>query len=164
MKNIFKIIVLILSLSTFVLASAVEDIDINNKIKLAKQQNKHLMIFFHIPRCPYCKSMLNENFKDKEILAHIKKNFILIDLYTADDTFISYGDFDGNIKEFATHIGAFASPATVFINIDKKVVFKSIGYRDTQGLLAEMKYVATKSYDTIPFKEYKEKLEFESDD
>jgi len=162
MKQILKIIAFIISLTIFINAN--DDININDKIKLAKEQNKHLMIFFHIPGCPYCKSMLNENFKDNEMIQKIKDDFILINLYTADDYFITFDDFDGDIQEFATRIGAFAFPSTIFIDKNKKVVFKSIGYRDTPGHLAELEYVSAKNYKTTSFKEYKEKLDFDKDD
>ncbi len=162
MKRIFRTITFVLFLTVFMNAN--EDIDINSKIKLAKQQNKHLMIFFHIPGCPYCKSMLSKNFKDEETLDEMRKNFIFLDLYTADDIFISFDDFDGNIKEFATHIGAFAYPATIFIDNNKKTVFKSIGYRNTQELLAELNYISSASYKTTSLKKFTESWEFERDD
>lgn len=164
MKKLLTTIVFILSFTVFANASAIEEIDINSKIKLAKQQNKHLMIFFHIPGCPYCKSMLDNNFKDKETVEEMKKNFVFINLYTADDTFITFDDFDGDIKEFATHIGAFAYPATIFIDKNKKTVYKSIGYRNTLELLSELNYISSLSYNTVSIKKFTESWSFERED
>jgi thioredoxin-related protein len=35
-----------------------EELNLNDSISKAKKESKHLMLFFHIPGCPYCKRML----------------------------------------------------------------------------------------------------------
>lgn len=162
MKNLFKIVIFILSLT--IIVSANNDININDKIKLAKQQDKHIMMFFHIPYCPYCKRMLDENFKDTSLLKEIKKNFVLIDIYTGDDGIVTFNNFKGTKKEFSKHIGAFAFPATIFLDKNQKTVYKSIGYRNIQEHFVELKYVDSYSYKTTSLEEFSEKLEFEKDD
>ena len=161
-KRLFKNIILIFLLITIVNAN--ETIDINSKIKIAQKENKHLMVFFHIPHCPYCARMLKKNFKDGETLKEIEDNFIFVDLYTKDKSIVKFNDFSGSIKEFASYIGATAYPATFFIDQDKKTIFKSIGYRNTNELLLEIKYIATQSYQTIDLEAFILKLEFEDDD
>lgn len=106
------------------------DIDISQLIDDAKKQNKHIMFFHHIPGCPYCKSMLNENFKDEKILKVIKKDFIHVDIYTANKGAVTYKDFKGSFKEFSAHIGAFVFPSTIFMDFEGKIVHKAIGYRN----------------------------------
>ena len=139
-------------------------IDINEKIKIAQKQDKDLMIFFHIPHCPYCLRMLSKNFKDKETLNEIKKNFIFIDIYTKDSAIIKFKDFSGTTKDFATHLSAVAYPATIFLNKDEKILYRSIGYRNINELLTEMKYISTKSFKTMNLEDFSQKLEFERDD
>jgi thioredoxin-related protein len=162
MQSLLKIILLILFSITVINAN--ETINIDKTIKIAQKENKHLMIFFHIPHCPYCIRMLNKNFKDKQIVKEIKNNFILLDLYTKDDFIIKFNDFKGTIKEFANFIGATAYPATLFIDKNKKVIHKAIGYRNINELLSEMKYISTNSYKIIDLESFILKLEFDKDD
>ncbi len=156
-----KILIFIL-LGIYLNASSI--INIDNKIKLAQQQDKDIMLYFHIPNCSYCKAMLDENFKNKEILQEIKQNFIMIDMFTANSTTIKYGNFKGTIKEFAKYMGAIAYPATIFLDKDKKVVFRSIGYRNTQEYLMELMFISSKSYNKLSLEEFTLKTEFEMDD
>ena len=161
-KNITKTIILTLFFS--IVANANGDININNKLSLAKQENKHLIFFFHIPHCPYCKRMLEKNFQNEEILSEVKNNFILIDLYTANKNMIKLNSFKGTIKEFAKHIGAIAYPATVFMNNSGKVVHKAIGYRNTDEHIAEISYISSKSYKNKSLEDYIQEWEFNKDD
>ena len=156
-----KILIFIL-LSIYLNASSI--IDIDSKIKLAQEQGKDIMMFFHIPNCSYCGAMLDENFKDKKILEEIKKNFIFIDMFTADKNSVKYKDFKGSIKEFSRHMGAVAYPATIFLNKNKKIVYRSIGYRNSQEQLMELMFISSKSYNKLTLEEFVVKTEFEMDD
>lgn len=82
MKLIFKLLFLLLTFTLF--ANAENIVDINQKLEQAKKENKSLMFFYHVPDCPFCERMLDENFKDEKILKLINDNFIFIDIYTAD--------------------------------------------------------------------------------
>ncbi len=153
MKKLLKILLL---LSTLFVFSNANDININKVLK----NNKQIMFFFHIPRCPYCERMLDNNFKDEEILSEINKNFTLIDIYSADDGIITFNDFSGDRKEFAKYIGGSVVPATLFMDIDGKIIHKAIGYRNIQEHLAEIKYVGTKSYLKTNLETFIQELEF----
>ena len=159
MRFIFSFLFLFFSLNIF----ANDIININKKIQQAQKEEKNLMIFFHIPNCPYCKEMLDENFKDEKILKLIKENFIFIDIYTADKKDIILKDFKGQVKEFAKHIGAIAYPATIFMDTNAKVFYKSIGYRNIQEYIYEITYLTTKSYEKMKLEEFILKVEMQDD-
>lgn len=159
MKFFLYFFLLIFSVSIY----AKESININEKLNQVTSKNKSLMFYFHIPDCPYCEKMINQNFKDEKILKLIKENFILVDIYTADKKNIVFKDFEGTPKEFAKYTGAIAYPATLFMNNDGKVFYKAIGYRNIQEYIYELKYVITKSYKKIPLDEFIFKMEIEDD-
>ncbi len=162
MKQSFK--VLLLSLFLSIIVNANEIININSKIKIAQKENKHIMIFFHIPHCKYCASMINYNFKDKNTIKQIEEHFIYIDIYTKDNKVVEFKEFKGSTKEFSKFIGASAYPATLFIDNNGKVIHQSIGYRNTDELITEIKYISTRSYNTIKLETFSYNLEFEKDD
>ena len=155
-KNIFLLFLLVSS-------SYGTDIDINKLLQVAKNQHKHIMFFHHIPGCPYCKTMLDENFKDVSILKEVHKDFVYVDIFIADNGNVKFKDFKGSYKEFSAYIGAPVYPSTIFMNGDGKVVHKAIGYRNIDEYFAEITYVSTNSYKIMNLEEYVQKLEFEKD-
>ncbi len=156
----YKKFLLLLLLLTFVNGN---EIDINKLVVEAKEQNKFILFFHHVPGCPYCKAMLDENFKDENILKIVNKDFIYVDIYTADEDTIIFKDFSGNHKEFSKYIGAFAYPATVFMNQGGEVIHRAIGYRNIDEHITDITYISTKSYKTMNFQTYKEKRDFEKE-
>lgn len=144
-----------------VLTAHATDINIDKLILNAQKQNKKIMFFHHIPGCPYCKAMLDENFKDTTILKEIDKNFIYVDIYTADKGEIKFKGFKGTHKEFSAYIGAFVYPSTIFMDANANVIHKAIGYRNIDEYLVEMKYVFTKSYKTMDLESFIQKQEME---
>ena len=162
MRFMFRFLLLFSSL--VVIANANNIIDIDKKITQAQADKKRVMFFFHIPNCPYCKGMLDENFHDKTILKLIKENFVLVDIYTADKRDVVFKDFKGSTKEFAKHIGANAYPATLFMDTNGKVFYKAIGYRNIQEYIFEIKYITTNNYNNMKLDEFILKMEMEDDD
>ena len=156
-----KLLVSLLFITTCAIS---QELNIDVLLGKIKNENKHIMYFAHIPGCPYCKKMLDINFNDKEVKDLIEKNFTLVDVYTADRSTVKFGNFKGNKKKFAKHIGAFAYPATVYMDNSGKVVYRSIGYRNLGEYIVELNYIATKSYKTTDLDSFRENFEFERDD
>ncbi|MEA3553429.1 MAG: thioredoxin fold domain-containing protein [Campylobacterota bacterium] len=156
----FHKLLLLLILFTFVNGS---EVNLNKLIEQAKSQNKFILFFHHIPGCPYCSTMLDENFKDPKILEIINKDFIYVDIYTGNTNTIIFKDFKGTPSEFSKYIGAFAYPATLFMDAEGKVIHKAIGYRNIDEYIADITYISTLSYNEMKFEAYKWKLDFEKD-
>lgn len=156
-----KLLLGLLLITSFLSA---ETVDIDMLLERAKSEDRHIMFFAHIPGCPYCKKMLDVNFKDSEIKELIDKNFLLVDLYTKDPTIVKHGSFQGKKKKFARRLKALAYPATVFMDKNGKVVYRSIGYRNLGEYLAELNYIGSKSYKTTDLDSFRENFEFERED
>ncbi|MEA3372523.1 MAG: thioredoxin family protein [Campylobacterota bacterium] len=157
-----KLVTSFLMLILFTFANSAE-VDLNKHLETAKNQNKFIMFFHHIPGCPYCQRMIEENFKDPNILKVVNKNFIYVDIYTADTDPVVFKDFAGTHKEFSSYIGAVAYPATVFMDKNGKVLHRAIGYRNIDEHFADITYISTESYKKMDLESYKEKLDFEKD-
>ena len=144
-----------------VISASATDIDVDRLLQTAKKQNRQIMFFHHIPGCPYCKTMLTENFKDKRILKEIDKNFVYVDIYTENKGVIKFRDFKGSHKEFSKYLGAFVYPSTIFMDDKGEVVHRAIGYRNMDEYFSEMRYVSSQSYKTMDLESYLQKLEME---
>ena len=145
-----------------VISANATDIDVDKLLQTAKKQNRHIMFFHHIPGCPYCKTMLDENFKDDSILKEINNDFVYVDVYTANKGTVKFRDFRGSHKEFSAYLGAFVYPSTIFMNDEGKVVHKAIGYRNIDEYIAEITYISSQSYKTMDLESYLQKLEMEN--
>lgn len=147
----------------FCALSNASEVNIDMLLEQAKSQNKHVMFYHHIPGCPYCKKMLEENFKDPNILKIINENFVYVEIYTAHSGPVIFKNFTGTHKEFSVYAGAVAYPATIFMNSEGEIVHRAIGYRNIDEHLADITYISTKNYETINLESYIEKLEFEKE-
>ncbi len=156
-----KIVFLLLFVN---LSMADTNINLNHKMKIASNENKQIMIFFHIPSCNYCETMLNENFKSQKILNLLNKDFILIDVYTKDKGIVTFQDFKGTHKKFSKHIEVPAYPATYFMDKNGKILYKSIGYRNIEEYYKEIKYISSKSYKRINLEMFIQELELQDDE
>ena len=96
--------------------------------------------------------------------AEIEKDFVLVDIYTADKRDVVFKDFKGTPKEFASLVGAFAYPATLFMNKNGKVINAQVGYRSVDDYNALLQYISTENYKKMDLESFKMKLEIESDD
>jgi thioredoxin-related protein len=153
-------VLFVLLITNFAYAADITVVDI---AKEAKNEDKHIMFFHHIPGCPYCKAMRDENFKEEAITKEIAKHFIAVDVYTKTEGTISYKDFKGSYKAFSAHVGAFAYPSTVFMNGEGEIVHRAIGYRNADEYLTEILYVSTGSYKIMDLEAYALKREFEKE-
>lgn len=161
MKNIFKILISISFAFSFLSA---DNIDVNKILTNTENSDKNILIFVHSPNCSYCRRMVSQNFKNITILAEIKKNFRVIFIDIQDKGIVTFNDFKGNKKEFANHIEAVAVPATVFMDKNGKTIYSFIGYRNIDEYLTELKYISNKSYKKMSIENFREKMEFESDE
>ena len=51
-------------------------LEIQEDIKEADENNRHVMLFMHIDRCPYCTRMLEENFRSGDISNSLRKTLM----------------------------------------------------------------------------------------
>jgi len=52
----------------------------NDAIKIAKKEDKQVMLFVYSTYCPWCKKMENETLNDREVINHINDRFVFIAL------------------------------------------------------------------------------------
>ncbi len=161
MKKFIKIFLFISLLFNLINA---KDLDLNESLKIAQKENKNLMFFFHMPLCPYCERMLEKNFKNKEVLNEIKKDFILFKISSASKDTIIFKNFKGSAKNFAKFMDAKTYPTTVFVNKNAKTIRVARGYRNIDEYLIEIKYITSKSYKKMDIQEFADELEMNEDD
>lgn len=155
--NLPKTLILILSLQALLFAKI---INVDNITTQAKQQNKQVLIFFHMTNCGACKKMIRLSLNDKKIIQQIDKDFIYLDLNINDDDNIIYKDFKGSIHKFARSLDIHLYPSTIFIGKDDEVKYHLVGYRDKEKFSTVIEYVSTMSYNKMTLDSFIDEKDF----
>lgn len=109
---------------------------------LAREKDKSIFLYFHAPWCTYCTKLKMTTFKDEEIMAYLKANFICVQV-----------DTDQN-KALATEWQVTGLPTLWFLDSAGKKIDRMPGYVTVAQLIQILKYIHTKSYETMEFNEF----------
>ncbi len=141
---IFKI----LFFSFFSVSLFAGTIDLNKIAKEAVQHKKTVMVFFHTNACPYCQKMLKESFDKKSDKDIINKDYYFIDINLDSPDTVVYKKFKGTTAEFADFFHVKFYPTILFM--EHNVVVSDVkGYRNKEKFRTILKYVSSKSYESM---------------
>ena len=70
-------------------------LDIEEDVADAKDNNKDVLLFFHLAGCPYCDMVLNENFRGGKNTDFIQKHFSVIAINIKGDKEVSFNGMSG---------------------------------------------------------------------
>ena len=130
-------------------------LEIQDDISDAKQNNKHLLLFMHIDRCPYCTRMLEENFISGETKKFIDKHFDVIALNIRGDREIHWdNDTVLTEKSLARKMNAIYTPTLVFLDSNGNKVYQMNGYRKPAALKHVLDFVNEKQYTKMKLSDY----------
>ncbi len=123
-------------------------IDLNKVAKEAISHKKMVMVFFHTNDCPYCRKMLVESFDKKSDKDIINKDYYYIDINIDSPDTVIYKKFKGSTAEFADFFHVRFYPTILFM--EQNVVVSDVkGYRNKDKFRTILKYVSSKSYESM---------------
>ena len=131
-------------------------LDISDDVEEANEENRHVMLFFHLTNCPYCNRMLIESFETDPLKSHIQDNFDVIVINIKGDREVAFTEeISVSEKALAEHLNVFATPAIMFLDKDNKAVARVDGYRAPPRFKQVLDYVSNKAYaNNTSFKDY----------
>ena len=130
-------------------------LEIQEEVKEAKGNNKHVMLFMHIDRCPYCTRMLDENFRSGDIQQFIENNYDVIALNIRGDREIQWDENSSySEKTLATELKVHFTPTLIFLNANGQKVFQMNGYRNPAAFKHVLNYVNNKQYLNMKLVDY----------
>ncbi len=109
---------------------------------MAAQGDKPIFLYFHAPWCTYCTKLKQTTFKDKKILAYLEQNFVSIQVDTDKNQVLSN---EWKVKGL---------PTLWFLEPDGTQINSIPGYMDAAQLVMILKYIHTKSYNTMEFRDF----------
>ena len=122
-------------------------LEIEEDIRDANNNNRHVMLFMHIDRCPYCTRMLEENFQRGASQQFIEKNFDVIALNIRGDREIQWDDNTRfSEKALAAELKVHFTPTLIFLDSAGKKVYQMNGYRNPAAFKHVLNFVKDKKY------------------
>lgn len=132
-------------------------LEITDDAAEAGENEKHLLLFFHLDNCPYCARMLKDNFNAEPNSAFIQKNFDSIEINIKGDREVAFNE---NIqlteKSLAQHLKVLHTPTILFADKNNRAVLRIDGYRNPTRFRAALEYVTEKVYLKSSFSEFSE--------
>jgi thioredoxin-related protein len=127
---------------------ASSNLDLREDFGKARKQGKILALLFEQRGCSYCQQMHAVNFQSGEIVSFIKENYYVVQLdYRGERDVV---DLDGNKTTEADMVRLFrvnGTPNVVFIDENRKFVYRMPGYAPPDLFLAVFQYVKEKGYE-----------------
>lgn len=108
----------------------------------AKKDNKNVFLYFHAQWCTYCTKLKKTTFRDPKVLAYLAENFVSISVDTDQNQSLSR---QWRVKGL---------PTMWFLTPEGKQISSLPGYVGAGQMLQVLKFIHTKSYDTMSFQEF----------
>ncbi|MCO4845620.1 MAG: thioredoxin fold domain-containing protein [Sulfurovum sp.] len=139
-------------------------INIDHLSLLAKQENKHLLLFFHKYGCGFCEKMIDSTLDDESIEEIIDKYFLFVDIGIDDEGSILHHDFNGSKHGYAKSLEIGFYPTVGFLDGNNSMVYGVIGYRDIETFSILLRYIYSGEYKVMEWEDFKSKVEFEREE
>lgn len=108
--------------------------DLREALKVAREQNKPIMLYFYEETCSYCKYMEDVVFVDPAVSKFMRDNLIVVPIDVEDPP--SY--LDRRLRVFGTPHFTFYDP------FKRKVIFEIIGMQEADDFLTFLKKACRK--------------------
>lgn len=109
---------------------------------MAVNKGKPIFLYFHASWCGYCTKLKETTFKDERILSYLENNFVSVQVDTDQNPALSN---EWKVKGL---------PTMWFLEPDGKKINSIPGYLDASQLLLILRYIHTKSYNTMEFQDF----------
>ena len=114
-----------------------------------------LVVYFGQRRCPYCRQLMEVNFKTPDIVHYTREHFdvVAVDVWSPEEL----TTIDGRTlsqRDFAIEMGTNFTPSLVFFDKDGKVALRLRGYYPPYQFRAALEYVAGGHYKRESFAVY----------
>jgi thioredoxin-related protein len=122
-------------------------LDLREDIKDGVAANKRVMIYFGQNGCPYCKKLMEVNFRQKEIVDKTRRHFDAIEINIFGSREVTWTDGrTRSEKEFAALLKVRFTPTLLFLDEKGNVALRVNGYYPPQRFMAALDYVASGAY------------------
>lgn len=126
-------------------------LDFRDDVREAAAAKKHLMLFVSQNGCPWCRKLVEVNFRDKAIVERMQKDFDAIEMNIVGDRETVW--FDGTRareKALAAKLKLRYTPTLLFFDERGNTVLRLNGYYEPERFLLALDYVSNREYRAQP--------------
>ena len=130
-------------------------LDLGEDAALAAEDNKHLLIYFHLRGCPYCAVMAEDNFSASNYVPFLQEHFYVVDIDIEGDREVTLPN--GNQlseREYARSLDVRFTPGILFFDGQGEQVLRVDGYRSNAQFEPIVRFVANKDYQRMNLAAY----------
>ena len=114
-------------------------LDIRDDVAEAAKEGRRLMVYFHQDGCPYCKRLVEVNFRDAAIVEKTRRHFMAIDINIFGDREVTWTDGRRMPeKQFAALMKVQFTPTLIFFDEKAEVAHRINGYLPPERFLAAL--------------------------
>ena len=130
-------------------------LDLKDDVAEAAESGKRVMVYFHQNGCPYCAKLVNENFKNKQIVDYMAKHFDAIDINMwGDRSVVGLDGKEYTEKTYSASQKVWFTPTILFFDEQGKRVLRINGYYPIEKFMLALRYVAEKKHTQMSFSDY----------
>jgi thioredoxin-related protein len=131
-------------------------------LDLAKEEDKHVLVYFTTAWCGYCKLMKKTTFTDPDVFALMSNEFVLAKVDGDSRSKLKVADKDGNLielteRQLARSLGVRGYPTFFFLKPDGTGIAPISGYWKAEQFEVALQYISSGSYETMQFKDFSAK-------
>lgn len=137
----------------------------NEAYEANKKEKRKILVDVYTDWCSWCKKMDKTTFLDAEVVAELNKNFYAIKFNAEQKETIKFNDYDfvhtpggrngTHQLAFSLLNGRLGYPAFVTLDENFNRVRLSPGYKKTNQMLQELKFVSSEAYKKEDFDEWR---------
>ena len=121
----------------------------------AKAQGKRVMLYFGQDGCPYCKRLMEVNFKDAAIVAKAQRSLVSLALNIWGDRDVTWTDGKATTeKRLAAMLKVQFTPTLIFLDERGGIALRLNGYYPPREFEAALDYVAARMERDMSFRQY----------
>jgi len=122
----------------------------------AAKEGKRLMLYFGQDGCPYCKQLMEVNFRQARIVDHMRRSFVAVALNIWGDREVTWTDGRAmSEKQLTAALKVQFTPTLIFLDEKGEVALRVNGYLPPERFESALDYVSGRMEKKLPFAEYK---------
>lgn len=139
-------------------------LDLREDLKEALAADKRVMIYFGQNGCPYCRKLMEVNFRQKEIVDKTRGHFDAIEINIFGSREVTWTDGrTRSEKEFAALLKVQFTPTLLFLDEKGDIVLRVNGYYLPQRFMAALDYASRRNGNKVSFAEFEKNYPREPD-
>ncbi len=130
-------------------------LELNDDLIEAQNSGKYIILYFHQQGCPYCEKLINDNFKNKQLVEEIRRDFEVIEINMwGDKEIVDFNNKEFSEKDYASFLRVQFTPTLFFLDNKGKTILRLDGYQSIIKMHKIIDFIVSNSYLSTSFAKF----------